>query len=119
MSARVTRITHKTVEILRGDGTPEALPADAVFLLTGYHSDTTLLAHAGVTFDPVELAPTFDATTFETNVPGVHVIGNVTTGRQTGKIFIENGRFHGKTVVDVIARRLARQDAEAQDSVHG
>jgi thioredoxin reductase (NADPH) len=119
MSARVTRITHKAVEILRADGTPESLPADAVFLLTGYHSDTTLLAHAGVTFDPVELAPTFDATTFETNVPGVHVIGNVTTGRQTGKIFIENGRFHGKTVVDVIARRLARQDAEAQDSVHG
>ena len=119
MSARVTRITHKAVEILRADGTPESLAADAVFLLTGYHSDTTLLAHAGVTFDPVELAPTFDATTFETNVPNVHVIGNVTTGRQTGKIFIENGRFHGKTVVDVIARRLARQAAEAQDSVHG
>jgi thioredoxin reductase (NADPH) len=119
MSARVTRITHQAVEILKADGTPESLPAEAVFLLTGYHSDTTLLAHAGVAFDPVELAPAFDPETFETNVPGVYVIGNVTTGRQTGKIFIENGRFHGKTVVDVIARRLARQDAIASDSVHG
>jgi thioredoxin reductase (NADPH) len=119
MSARVTRITHTAVEIVRADGTPESLPAEAVFLLTGYHSDTTLLAHAGVTFDPVELAPAFDPETFETNVPGVHVIGNVTTGRQTGKIFIENGRFHGKTAVDVIAARLARRDLAAQDSVHG
>ena len=119
LKARVTRITHRTVEILRGDGTEESLPAEAVFLLTGYHSDTTLLAHAGVTFDPVELAPTFDAETFETNVPGVYVIGNVTTGRQTNRIFIENGRFHGKTVVDVIAPRLARQDLAAQDTVHG
>ena len=50
----------RTVEILRGDGTEESLPAEAVFLLTGYHSDTTLLAHAGVAFDPVELAPAFD-----------------------------------------------------------
>jgi thioredoxin reductase (NADPH) len=119
MNARVTRITHRTVEILRGDGAAESLPAEAVFLLTGYHSDTTLLAHAGVTFDPVELSPTFDPETFETNVPGVHVIGNVTTGRQTGKIFIENGRFHGKTVVDVIAARLKTQDLATQDTVRG
>jgi thioredoxin reductase (NADPH) len=119
LKARVTRITHKTVEILRADGSEESLPAEAVFLLTGYHSDTTLLAHAGVTFDPVELAPAYDAETFETNVPGVYVIGNVTTGRQTNRIFIENGRFHGKTVVDVIARRLAKQTLAAQDSVHG
>jgi thioredoxin reductase (NADPH) len=119
MSARVTAITAKTVEIVRADGTPESLPADAVFLLTGYHSDTTLLAHAGVAFDPVELAPTYDPETFETNVPGVYVIGNVTTGRQTNRIFIENGRFHGKTVVDVIAQRLAKQAEAAQDTVHG
>jgi thioredoxin reductase (NADPH) len=119
MSARVTRITPKTVEIERADGAPESLPADAVFLLTGYHSDTTLLAHAGVSFDPVELAPAFDTETFETNVPGVYVIGNVTTGRQTGKIFIENGRFHGRKVVEVIALRLAREDEAAQDVVRG
>lgn len=119
MSARVTRITPKTVEIVRADGTPESLPADHVFLLTGYHSDTTLLAHAGVTFDPVELAPAFDPETFETNVPGVYVIGNVTTGRQTGRIFIENGRFHGRKVVDVIAERLAREDEAKEDTVRG
>ena len=67
----------------------------------------------------MELAPSYDPETFETNVPGVYVIGNVTTGRQTNRIFIENGRFHGKTVVDVIAGRLAKQDAAAHDTVHG
>ena len=102
---RVRRITPDAVEIERG-GELETLPADAVFVLTGYHSDTTLLAHAGVEFDPVELTPHFDPETFETNVPGIYVIGNVTTGRQTNRIFIENGRFHGERLVQVIASRL-------------
>jgi thioredoxin reductase (NADPH) len=119
MGAAVTRITPKTVEIVRKDGSPESLPAEHVFLLTGYHSDTTLLAHAGVTFDPVGLEPTHDPETFETNVSGVYVIGNVTTGKQTNRIFIENGRFHGKKVVDVIAQRLAAQDEAASDTVRG
>jgi hypothetical protein len=29
-------------------------------------------------------------------------------GRNTGSIFIENGRFHGQKIVDVIAERLRR-----------
>jgi hypothetical protein len=59
-----------------------------------------------VSFDPVELTPSFDADTFETNVPGIYLAGNVTTGRQTNRIFIENGRFHGERVIQVIAARL-------------
>jgi thioredoxin reductase (NADPH) len=105
MEAVVRRITPEAV-IIEQRGVEDTIPADAVFLLTGYHSDTTLLAHAGVAFDPVELAPHHDPETFETNVPGIYVIGNVTTGRQTGRIFIENGRFHGRKAVDVIADRL-------------
>jgi thioredoxin reductase (NADPH) len=119
LRARATGITEKAVEVICGDGSRESIPADAVFVLTGYHSDTTLLAHAGVTFDPVGLEPTHDPETFETNVPGVYVIGNVTTGKQTNRIFIENGRFHGKKVVDVIAQRLAREDEAASDTVRG
>jgi thioredoxin reductase (NADPH) len=105
MEATVTRITPEAV-IIAQRGREDTLPADAVFVLTGYHSDTTLLANAGVAFDPIGLAPQFDPETYETSVPGIYVVGNVTTGRQTGKIFIENGRFHGKRAVDVIAERL-------------
>jgi thioredoxin reductase (NADPH) len=133
LEARVVRITEEAVHIER-DGREEALPADAVFALTGYHSDATLLASAGVRFDPVELTPEFDADTFETNVPGIYLAGNVTTGRQTNRIFIENGRFHGERVIQVIAARLrnlpdneprpylsglASKDAAASESAAG
>jgi hypothetical protein len=30
-------------------------------------------------------------------------------GKQSGRIFIENGRFHGEVAVKQIAARLARQ----------
>jgi thioredoxin reductase (NADPH) len=105
MEATVRRITPDAVEIEQRDQV-ERLPADAVFALTGYHSDTTLLASAGVEFNPADLKPRFDQDTFETNVPGIYLAGNVTTGRETSKIFIENGRFHGERLVQVIASRL-------------
>jgi thioredoxin reductase (NADPH) len=59
-----------------------------------------------VAIDPSTCGPAFDADTFETNVPGLFVAGAVVAGLQSGKIFIENGRFHGQVVVDNIVRRL-------------
>jgi hypothetical protein len=44
----------------------------------------------------------------------LYLAGQVTTGKHTGKIFIENGRFHGERVVVVIARRLAARDATSE-----
>ena len=85
-------------------GRREELPADAVFLLTGYGSDTALLASAGVAIDPVTCGPRSTTETFETNVPGLYVAGAVVAGRQSGRIFIENGRFHGEQVVKVDCR---------------
>jgi thioredoxin reductase (NADPH) len=105
MEARITRITPETVTIDQR-GQLDELPADAVLLLTGYHSDKTLFEHAGIHFDPLTLTPDYDRETFETNVPGLYLVGQVTTGIHTGKIFIENGRFHGERAVEVIARRL-------------
>jgi thioredoxin reductase (NADPH) len=100
--------TSVVVEQRQADGstTTEVLPADAVFLLTGYRSDTDLLTACGVKFNPVSFEPDHDPETFESNVPGLFLAGQVLTGRQSGKIFIENGRFHGERVVEVIARRL-------------
>lgn len=109
-NARLIEIkqTSVVVEQKQADGslTTEELPADAVFLLTGYRSDTDLLAACGVKFNPVSFEPDHDPETFESNVPNLFLAGQVLTGRQSGKIFIENGRFHGERVVEVIARRL-------------
>jgi len=85
----------------------ESLPADGVFLLTGYRPDAELMRRAGVRCDPVTLVPDLDEETFETNVPNLFLAGGCVAGRNTGSIFIENGRFHGEKIVSVLAERLA------------
>jgi thioredoxin reductase (NADPH) len=50
--------------------------------------------------DPVSRKPSLDPKTLESNVPGVHLAGVVIGGRHTGEIFIENGRFHGKQIIE-------------------
>ena len=82
----------------------EEIPAEAVFLLTGYRADSDLMIRAGVQLNERD-APVHDPATFETNVPGIFVAGGAIAGVDTGTIFIENGRFHGEQIVDVIARR--------------
>jgi thioredoxin reductase (NADPH) len=88
-----------------GAGQEEELPADAVFLLTGYHSDWELMERAGVVLGEKRV-PTYDSQTFETNVPGLFLAGGAICGRDTSNIFIENGRFHGEKIVETIAARL-------------
>jgi thioredoxin reductase (NADPH) len=82
----------------------EELAADAVFLLTGYRADRSLLEQAGVALNERE-APVHDPVTFETSVPGLYVAGGAIAGIDTGTVFIENGRFHGEKIIETIARR--------------
>jgi thioredoxin reductase (NADPH) len=83
----------------------EELAADAVFLLVGYRANTDLFERAGVELNARE-GPVYDPETFETNVPGLFVAGGALAGVDTGTIFIENGRFHGEKILEVISRRL-------------
>jgi thioredoxin reductase (NADPH) len=46
-----------------------------------------------------------DPNTLESNVPGIHLAGVVIGGRHTSEIFIENGRFHGKQIVEALKSR--------------
>ena len=88
------------------DGVPagDEIPADAVYLLTGYRTDTDLMCRAGIRLTERQ-GPVHDPTTFETNVRGLFVAGGAIAGVDTGTIFIENGRFHGEKIVEVIAGR--------------
>jgi bacillithiol disulfide reductase len=103
--SRVVEITPTEVVIER-QGAREHLPADGVFLLTGYHPDVDLMRRAGIQCDADTLAPALDPDTFETNVPNLFIAGGAVAGRQTGNIFIENGRFHGERIIKVLAERL-------------
>jgi thioredoxin reductase (NADPH) len=105
-STRVVEIAGDRV-VLDGPAGRTAEPADAVLLMTGYRSDTTLLKTAGADIDVDLGAPFHNADTFETSVPGLFVIGACVAGRQSGRIFIENGRFHGEVAIKTIADRIA------------
>ncbi|TAK11011.1 MAG: YpdA family putative bacillithiol disulfide reductase [Acidobacteria bacterium] len=105
-NARVVEITPTHVTVDEG-GSRSTLPADAVYLLTGYRSDTSLLKSLGASVNDADGTPALDPEAFETTVPNVFVIGAAVAGKQSGKIFIENGRFHGAQAVKVIAGRLA------------
>jgi thioredoxin reductase (NADPH) len=105
-STRVLEITAHDV-VLDGPSGRTREPADSVLLLTGYRADTTLLRAAGAEVDVTIGAPIHDADTFETTVPGLFVIGAGVAGTQSGRIFIENGRFHGEVAIRTIAERQA------------
>ena len=85
---------------------PEELPADAVFLLTGFHPDWRLLAAAGVEVDADRQVARYDPDTLETSVPNLFLAGGVVSGRDAAPVFIENGRAHGEKIVRTLKRRL-------------
>jgi thioredoxin reductase (NADPH) len=100
----VESITPEAVRLRAGFGTDD-LPADAVFLLTGYRPDVELIRGAGVAVDAETLRPAHDPRTLETNVRGLYVAGGMAAGRETGRIFIETGRFHGEAIVRSISEK--------------
>jgi thioredoxin reductase (NADPH) len=86
------------------------LPADAVLLLTGYQADPEFLRRMGVEVNPETKVPRHDPMTFETNVTNLFIAGGQLAGRKTGTVFIENGRFHGARIAEVIADRVSHRD---------
>ena len=104
-SSRVVEITRSAV-IVEGESGRQEIPADGVFLLTGYKPDVDLMRRAGVRCANDTLSPELDPDTFESNVPNLFIAGGAIAGRNTGSIFIENGRFHGERIVRVLSQRL-------------
>ena len=99
--SRVVAIEPSTIVLETPHGR-ERLPADHVYLLTGYTPKHELLREIGATIDGTTGIPVHDPATMETDVPGVFIAGVISAGNDANKVFIENGRGHG----DLIARRL-------------
>jgi thioredoxin reductase (NADPH) len=87
------------------EGREVEIPADFVFVLTGYLPDVSFMKAAGIKINSTTLEPYFDQQSFETNIPGLYVAGTVTAGIHTEKVFIENGRLHGKNIVEDILKK--------------
>lgn len=106
----VTEIKPSTIGIRNlVTGEVMALPNDFVFALTGYHTDNDFLRSMGVSIDPETMKPSFNHETMESNAHGIYLAGVVTAGKETGKIFIENGRFHGGQIINALRIAFATQ----------
>jgi thioredoxin reductase (NADPH) len=107
----ITAFFNSTVQEIRPDAivlnTAEGvrtIPNHWVLAMTGYRPDFALLDRFGVTLaDDGWRTPIYDETTFETRRPGLYVAGTVCGGMQTGRWFIENGRFHAIQIAEHIA----------------
>ena len=106
-NSRVVAIGAEDITLCSTDGSTSTIPADHVFLMTGFAPNVDLLRQVGVTIDPVTGIPAHDPATLETDVPGVFIAGVVVAGYDANKVFIENGRFHG----DQIVARIVGQPA--------
>jgi len=107
----ITAFFNTTVEQICQDsillGTPDGpreIENQWVLAMTGYHPDFDLLQRFGVTFaEDAWRTPIYDETTFETARRGIYIAGTVCGGRQTGRWFIENGRFHARQIAEHMA----------------
>jgi thioredoxin reductase (NADPH) len=92
--------------VMDAAGGSRDLVARCAYVLIGFLPDEAQLRRFGLTLDPVTLAPVADPETFETGIPGLFVAGSVVAGRETNRIFVENGRLHGRAIVaTLLARR--------------
>ncbi len=97
-NARVVEIREDSVDIDR-EGTRQTLASDFVYAMIGYHPDVSFLRGMGIEVNDKTGIPNHNPETFETNVPGIYVAGAITAGYDCDKVFIENGREHGKAIV--------------------
>jgi len=104
----VTEITPTSIRLRHVETREETeLRNDFVFALIGYHADYEFLRRLGIRFHPETSKPVLDAETLESNIKGIYLAGVVIAGIDNNKVFIENGRFHGKQIIDAL--REARE----------
>jgi len=104
---KVTEIREKSITVENlDDGTKTEVDADFVFLMTGYRPDAHFLNKVGIILEGENLIPKLNTETFESNIPGIYLGGSIIGGEETTRVFIENGRLHGKTIIADILKNL-------------
>lgn len=99
---------HQGSVVVRTGDAQRSVRGAFCFVLIGYEPDASFLKNVGIEVDAGTLAPQCDPATFETNVPGLFVAGSVVAGKNTNRIFVENGRLHGKPIIEAIERSRRR-----------
>ena len=99
----INEIKEETVTLTTEAGETLTIANDVVFVLIGSDADLTLLKRLGVKTESGKLTevPVYNPETFETNVPGIYVVGHFTHARHI-KMAIDIPRH----IVPVIAQSL-------------
>jgi thioredoxin reductase (NADPH) len=99
----INEIKEETVTLTTEAGETLTIANDVVFVLIGSDADLTLLKRLGVKTESGKLTevPVYNPETFETNVPGIYVVGHFTHALQI-KMAIDIPR----RIVPVIAQSL-------------
>lgn len=109
-NSRLSQITPGFVELENiSTGKKQNIPADFVFLMTGYRPDAELFQKLGIKLSGSAYIPDLNQETFETNIQGIYMAGSVVGGEETAKIFIENGKLHAQPIIADICRKLKVQ----------
>jgi len=100
-ATRVKQITNEEVVVENGAG-ERKLPARRVFALTGYHPDFAFIEKLGVRLIRKAAGRRWMRIRWRAMCRASTLAGVVIGGRYTGEIFIENGRFHGKQIIQAL-----------------
>ena len=89
--------------------TPEGLITvenDWVLAMTGYQPNLKFLRNLGIQLSDDEIMkPTYNETSYETNVENIFIAGVICGGMNTHRLFIENSREHAEKVIQTIKER--------------
>ena len=105
---RVLEVLPDSV-ILETPGGILTLKNDFVFAMIGYQPDLEFLSSLGIVLDPETQRPRTNPETLESDRAGIYLAGVIVAGMHTNEIFIENGRFHGKTIAEAIAASISNR----------
>lgn len=103
-NTRITAVEPGRVHLDDDDG-PGILPAEHVYMMTGFTPNSDLLAEMGVEIDRLSGIPRHDSDSMETNVKGVYLAGVLASGFDANKVFIENGRGHGTLIAASLTQK--------------
>lgn len=101
----VSAIERDTLHLDTPEG-PVSIENDFVLAMTGYRPDYSFIEQLGIAVrDDEARTPVHDeeGETFETNRDGLYLAGTICGGCDTGRWFIENGRFHAQKIMEHIA----------------
>lgn len=104
-NSTVKAITKDSVQLHTPEGLVE-LENDFVLAMTGYQPDFAFFEKIGIALEGAYRRPIQNPETLETNLPRVYVAGVIAAGQQTSKLFIENTRGHGKTIISNLLKQL-------------